>query len=265
MPKILIVDESETVRTLVERALEATEIEVLFAVSGTHAIERIEHEMPDLVVCDVYVPDTNGYRICDFVKTHPRLGMTPVLLLADVVDSTVLARAARVRPDGVVRKPFAGDELVSRIRHVLGVPVPAHPAIESQSLGDGAEEPGDLKTVLGMLAARPGVVLAVLVDRDGFLVEWAGEMTLPAEVVGAVASRLAQSSEEIGRELGQGALQSMTFEYDAALVLLTNVGREAWLAVTLGDPAMLGAVRHAVKEALPMLARPEAYPVAGAR
>jgi CheY-like chemotaxis protein/predicted regulator of Ras-like GTPase activity (Roadblock/LC7/MglB family) len=265
MPKILIVDESEAVRTLVERAMGATEIEVLFAASGTHAVERIEQEMPDLVVCDVYMPDTDGYRICEFVKRHPRLGKIPVLLMADVVDGTVLARAARVRPDGVVRKPFAGDELARRIQDFLGAQALAAPAIASQSAGDGAEEPGDLKTVLGMLAARPGVVLAVLVDRDGFLIEWAGEMTLPAEVVGAVASRLAQSSEEIGGELGQGALRSMTFEYEAALVLLSNVSREAWLAVALRDPAMLGAVRHAVKEALPMLARPDVHAVTGAR
>ena len=265
MPKILIVDESDAVRTLVERALEATEIEVLFAVSGRHAVERIEHEVPDLVVCDIYMPDTDGYRVCDFVKAHPRLGMTPVLLMAEVVDSTVLARAARVRSDGVVRKPFAGDELVSRIRDFLPVPVLADPAIESQTVGDGVEELGDLKAVLGMLAARPGVVLAVLVDRDGFLIEWAGEMTLPAEVVGAVASHLAESSEGNGRELGQGALRSMAFEYGAALVLLSDVGREAWLAVVLRDPAMLATVRHVVKEALPMLARPAIYAVEGAR
>ena len=264
MPKILIVDESEAVRTLVESALAATEIEVLGAVSGTHAVERIEHEAPDLVVCDIYMPDTDGYRICDFVKTHPSLSMTPVLLMADILDSTVLARAARVRPDGVVRKPFAGDELVSRIRDLLRAPALAGRAVESRIV-DGAEESGDLKAVLGTLAARPGVVLAVLVDRDGFLIEWAGETTLPPEVVGAVASRLAESSEGIGRELGQGALQSMTFEYGAALVLLSDVGREVSLAVVLRDTAMLGAVHHAVKEVLPMLVRPEVYAVAGAR
>ena len=265
MPKILIVDESAAVRSLVARALEATEIEVLFAVSGRHGVERIEREAPDLVVCDIYMPDTDGYRVCGFVKAHPRLGMTPVLLMADVVDSTVLARAARVRSDGVVRKPFAGDELVSRIREFLPVPALANPAIESGTVGDGGKELGDLKAVLAMLAARPGVVLAVLVDRDGFLIESAGEMTLPAEVVGAVASRLAECSEGNGRELGQGALQSMAFEYGAALVLLSDVGGEAWLAVVLRDPTMLAAARGAVKEALPMLARPPIYAVEGAR
>ena len=64
----------------------------------------------------------------------------------------------------------------------------------------------DAKSVLSRLAAVPGVALAVLVDREGFLIESAGDMILEAEAAGALAGCLAEASEAIGRELGQGAL-----------------------------------------------------------
>ncbi len=263
MSKILIADEGASVRILVEKALEGTRIEVLYAASGGHAVERIERERPDLVVSDVYMPDRDGYQICDFVKAHPRLGATPVLLMADIVDSTVLARAARVRADDVLRKPFAPDLLLGRIRSLLAG-APADSPVKLQNASLGAQAAGDLKTVLGRLAALPGVPLAVLVDREGFLIEWAGEMALQAEVVGAVVSRLAETAEGIDRELGQGTLQCTTFEYDAGLLLLSDVGPGIRLGVILREPAILGMVRYSMKQALPALAPHEGHAVPGA-
>ena len=56
------------------RALESKRIEVLSAASGNEAMEQIAREAPDLIVCDVIMPDMDGYQICDFVKKHPTLG-----------------------------------------------------------------------------------------------------------------------------------------------------------------------------------------------
>src|SRR4026207_2430201 len=126
MPKVLVVDDSLSVRKVVQRALEAKRIEVLSAASGTEAmgqmcwgrgaLERVAREPPDLVVCGVIMPDMDGYQICDFVKKHPALGKTPVILISGIVNSTVLERAAKVGSDDVMRKPFAADERVHRDR-----------------------------------------------------------------------------------------------------------------------------------------------------
>ena len=85
---------------------------------------------------------------------------------------------------------------------------PLSPAVP---VADGAvEAPGepieDSRSVLSRLAAVPGVTLAVLVDREGFLIESAGDLVLEAEAAGALAGCLAEASEAIGRELGQGTL-----------------------------------------------------------
>lgn len=271
MPKVLVVDDSLSVRKVVERALEAKRFEVLSAASGTEAVELIGEESPDVIVCDVIMPDMDGYQICEFVRGHPRLGATPILLISGIVNSTVLERASKVRANDVLRKPFAADELLSKIEGLIpaayrsmAAPEPALPmptaevfAAAERAEAPPREEPAvhvpDLKTTLSTLAALPGVSLAVLVDREGFLIESAGEMLLEAEVAGALAACLAESSGAIGSELGQGALLSLILEYDNGVVLLNGVGRAALLALVLRDPAVLGKVRYYVKKALPEL------------
>jgi CheY-like chemotaxis protein len=123
MPKVLVVDDSVSVRKVVERALAGRQVEVVCAASGGEALERIESDTPDVIVCDVVMPDRDGYEICDFVKNHPRLGATPVILMSGIVNDEVRQRAARARSEGVLAKPFAAEDLLKRLDGVLG-PLP---------------------------------------------------------------------------------------------------------------------------------------------
>jgi CheY-like chemotaxis protein/predicted regulator of Ras-like GTPase activity (Roadblock/LC7/MglB family) len=119
MAKVLVVDDSLSVRKVVERALLGRQMEVVCAATGSEALERIELDEPDVVVCDVVMPDKDGYEICDFVKRHPRLGRTPVLLMSGIVNSEVRERAARVKSADVLSKPFAAEELLRRLDALL--------------------------------------------------------------------------------------------------------------------------------------------------
>jgi len=121
MAKVLVVDDSLSVRKVVERALVGRQIEVVCAATGSEALERIEREAPDVVVCDVVMPDRDGYEICEYIKRHPRLGQTPVLLMSGIVNDEVRERAARVQSADVLSKPFAADDLLRKLDALLAL------------------------------------------------------------------------------------------------------------------------------------------------
>jgi CheY-like chemotaxis protein len=280
MQKVLVVDDSLSVRKVVEKALEGRGLQVLAAASGAEAIQMIDRDRPDVVICDVILPDKDGYQICQYVRTHPAIGATPVLLISGIDNGTVQARAAEVRSNEVMFKPFGIDELVRKIDNLLArgsngtkteaataapparvsapvstTPVPASNGPSSASTTPAVSNQG-LKERLQALAGTPGVRFVVLTDREGFLIETAGELSPDAdEVAGALASCLAEASDGIGRELGQGRLVGTILEYESGTLLLHGVGPSALLAVLVGDQGALGKVRYYVRKEVPELVR----------
>ena len=127
MPKVLVIDDSVSVRKVVERALSGRQVDVVCAASGIEALECMERDAPDVIVCDVVMPDRDGYEICEFVKKHPRLGDIPVLLMSGIVNDEVRQRAARARSEGVLAKPFAAEDLLKRLDGLLGPLAPRAP------------------------------------------------------------------------------------------------------------------------------------------
>jgi len=279
MQKVLVVDDSLSVRKVVEKALERRGLQVLAAASGAEAIQMIERDRPDVVICDVILPDKDGYQICQYVRTHPAIGATPVLLISGIDNGTVQARAAEVRSDEVLFKPFGVDDLVRTIDNLLArssngmkkeapgapparvstpastAPVPASNGPSSASTAPAVSDQG-LKQQLQALAGTPGIRFVVLTDREGFLIETAGDLAPDAEeVAGALASCLAEASDGIGRELGQGRLVGTILEYESGTLLLHGVGPSALLAVLVADQGALGKVRYYVRKAVPDLVR----------
>lgn len=243
----LVVDEDPRVRALIEIPLRARGVRVLSAASAAEAIEQIERERPDLVLCDVYMPDTSGYRVCDFVKRHPILGATPVVLMADTVDGAVLTRAAQAGSAGVARRPVAADDVLGQIDGLL----PAAPAVDVPLL-DGGGAPDDSDALVATLNAHPGVSLVAQLDREGFVLGPVDEAAGQGELVSALTACLAESSETIGRELGRGSLRSMVLEYGDGCVLLSQeVAPGSRLAVLLSDPAALWPIRQALAAVAP--------------
>jgi DNA-binding response OmpR family regulator len=275
MQKVLVVDDSLSVRKVVEKALEGRGLQVLAAASGAEAIQMIDRDRPDVVICDVILPDKDGYQICQYVRAHPAVGATPVLLISGIDNGTVQARAAEVRSDEVMFKPFGVDDLVRKIDTLLArcangtkpstgtataatapPPMVASPPAPASTPAPVTAADQSLKQRLESLAGTPGVRFVVLTDREGFLIETAGDVAPDAdEVAGALASCLAEASDGIGRELGQGQLVGTILEYEAGTLLLHGVGPSALLAVLVRDQGALGKVRYYVRKAVPELAR----------
>jgi CheY-like chemotaxis protein/predicted regulator of Ras-like GTPase activity (Roadblock/LC7/MglB family) len=283
MAKVLVVDDSLSVRKVVERALLGRQMEVVCAATGSEALERIERDEPDIVVCDVLMPDKDGYEICTFVKQHARLARTPVLLMSGIVNDEVRERAARVQSADVLSKPFAADDLLRKLDTLLAAvappPPPVEPAMPTVPLAAtrpgptsingagraeaernghggtpaGAAAPTGSSGILKQFVAIDGVQWAVLADREGFLLDASGEAVVDAEVAGALSACLTESSEGLGRELGRGSLQGMILEYTQGMVVLYSVGPAALLAIALAEPTALGKVRYFAKKSIPEL------------
>jgi CheY-like chemotaxis protein len=258
--RVLVADDSITVRKLVEHVLEARGVRVLSAPSGTEAIEQIERERPDLIISDVVMPDKSGYEICTFVREHPELSSTPVLLISGVLNAAVREQAARVQSDDVIGKPFSASELGQKVDHLLGLGA-ARPArlpprkATSRPIATAVpagEIANALKTWVAEVGAMTGVELVVVADRQGLLVEASGPGAVtPNEAVAAgLAACCAEASRGIGNTVGRGMLEGVILEFERGILLAHYLGGTAILGVLLRDPAYLGKIRYLLKRAV---------------
>ena len=119
MPKILVADDSITVRKVAERLLTEAGLEVALAASGEEALAWLANECPDFVITDVIMPDKSGYDVCKYVRSHAELAETPVLLISGIVNKDVTRKAESCRADGVLKKPFQGASLQDRVLELL--------------------------------------------------------------------------------------------------------------------------------------------------
>jgi hypothetical protein len=112
----------------------------------------------------------------------------------------------------------------------------------------------DLKALLSRIARMDGIRAAVVVSRDGFVIESAaGSYDIDTEAIGAIISTGIGITEDMGKELRVGALVQSMIEYDDGIVVMTLLGNEAVLAVTANLKVNLGNLRYQVKKIAPEL------------
>jgi DNA-binding response OmpR family regulator len=117
---VLVVDDDELNRVLVERVLAARGIEVETSPNGIAALAAIERRRPDLIVLDVVMPGMSGADVLTQVKSNPRLATIPVIMLtARSGDDDVIA-SYRSGADYHLTKPLVADELLYGVALVLG-------------------------------------------------------------------------------------------------------------------------------------------------
>ncbi|MCP9456007.1 MAG: response regulator [Nitrospira sp.] len=119
MPKIVVADDSIAVRKVAERLLIEAGFEVILAANGEEVLAALERELPDLIVCDVIMPDKSGYEICAIVRNHSHWALIPVLLMSGIVNDEVMKQAQSCQADGVLKKPFQGTSLKDKILELL--------------------------------------------------------------------------------------------------------------------------------------------------
>jgi CheY-like chemotaxis protein len=112
MSRILLADDSPHAQRMGERILRDEGHEVITVSDGLVAMLRLKDLQPDLIIADVSMPEVSGYELCDYIKSN---GGAPVFLTAGAVEPVDEAEVARVRADGVLKKPFEATLLLRAI------------------------------------------------------------------------------------------------------------------------------------------------------
>src|SRR6201988_2549252 len=129
-PTVYFIDDSATMREVIKIAFRREHFNVITCGDAASALAQFEQHPPDVVITDVIMPDQDGYSVCSQIKQNPQFGKTPVILMSGVVNKSVADRAVAVQADELVRKPFQPQELISRVKNLIGhgAPVLQHPS-----------------------------------------------------------------------------------------------------------------------------------------
>jgi len=116
-PKILLVDDEESILSTLKLFLELSGFQVVTASTGLEALEQVSRQKPDLIVLDVLMPQLDGRETLRRLRQHHN--WTPVILLTQVGGTAQRIMAIEEGSDDYLNKPFDPQELVARIRAVL--------------------------------------------------------------------------------------------------------------------------------------------------
>ena len=114
--KVMIIDDSKTIRRTAESLLKKEGCEVVTATDGFEALAKIADEKPDIIFVDIMMPRLDGYQTCALIKNNQVFRETPVIMHSSKDGLFDRARGRIVGSDQYLTKPFTKDELLGAIR-----------------------------------------------------------------------------------------------------------------------------------------------------
>ncbi len=114
--KVMVIDDSKTIRRTAETLLGKQGCEVITATDGFEALAKIAQHQPDLIFVDIMMPRLDGYQTCALIKNNPKFRDTPVIMLSSKDSIFDKARGRIVGSEQYLTKPFSKDELIGAIR-----------------------------------------------------------------------------------------------------------------------------------------------------
>lgn len=128
-PLILIVDDEPSIRRYVRSTLESRDYQALTASDGAEALQKIDTELPDLIILDIMMPNIDGFEVCRRLREWSQI---PIIMLSARDDEMDKVKCFELGADDYLTKPFGVEELVARVRAVLRRTESAH-AIPTKS------------------------------------------------------------------------------------------------------------------------------------
>ena len=119
-PVVLVVEDDPEMRVFLRWLLMRAGYHVVEAPDGSAAIGQLQATATDLVLLDILLPDIDGYAVARWIRSEPAFVQLPIVMLTGMVTEAAAVQGFAVGADDYVRKPFSRDELLARIRRLLG-------------------------------------------------------------------------------------------------------------------------------------------------
>ena len=120
--KVMVVDDSKTIRRSAENLLTKAGCEVIVAGDGFESLAKIAEHEPDIIFIDIMMPRLDGYQACALIKNNSRFKKTPVIMLTSKDSIFDRARGRLVGSEQYLTKPFSREDLLGAIKeHVASV------------------------------------------------------------------------------------------------------------------------------------------------
>lgn len=113
--KVMVIDDSNTIRRSAELFLKSAGCEVILAEDGFDALGKIAEQHPDVIFVDIMMPRLDGYQTCALIKRNDRFNSTPVIMLSSKDGLFDRARGRMAGSDQYLTKPFTQESLVEAV------------------------------------------------------------------------------------------------------------------------------------------------------
>ncbi len=113
--KVLVIDDSNTIRRSAEIFLKQGGYNVLLAEDGFDALAKVNDHVPQIIFCDILMPRLDGYQTCAIIKRNPRFAHVPVIMLSSKDGLFDKARGRMVGSEDYLTKPFTKEQLLRAV------------------------------------------------------------------------------------------------------------------------------------------------------
>ncbi|MDP2885662.1 MAG: response regulator [Ignavibacteria bacterium] len=120
MPTILIIDDNSIERQTVQRALQKAGYTALAATDGTTGIEIAKEHLPDLIICDINMPELSGFDTLKMLKEDPQIKGIPFVFITGSVEAMAGKLGRQLGAEEYIEKPFSFSKLLAIVNSSLG-------------------------------------------------------------------------------------------------------------------------------------------------
>ncbi len=283
--KVLVVDDSTSVRKVLEKLLSSRGLVVTTSESAEQGLDAINHHAPNLVIADVVMPGMSGFELCQMLKTQASTKSIPVILISGIINEGVVTQAQQAGAFDVVSKPFTPDDLFPKIERALNAarqsqpakdeaapvasepspppiaapanqapvfsPPPPTPAV--QTAPQPTPAPQTLLNELQPFLDKPEIESVFVVGSGGQLLAWLGQTLDEPDLLATYIHTLLSISSVMGEKYHLSSVQSLNLEYLGKTVIVSRISDNAALVLLLRGTGGTGVIRYLVLKQMPQL------------